>query len=65
MNVEIVRATGSKCVVRYWGRDLRNDRLTTEWGPGVTLSYGTKSKSWLESEDCRRRDLFLPKIVSI
>lgn len=33
MNVEI-RAIGSKRGVRYWGRDIRNDRLTTDgdWG---------------------------------
>jgi hypothetical protein len=31
----------------------------------VTLSYGTECKSWLEREDCRRRDFFLPKIVDI
>lgn len=31
----------------------------------MTLSYGTECKSWLEREDCRRRDFFLPKIVSI
>jgi hypothetical protein len=33
MNVE-TRAIGSKCGVRYWGRDIRNDRLTIDgnWG---------------------------------
>jgi hypothetical protein len=33
MNVE-TRAIGSKCRVRYWGRDIRNDGLTTDgdWG---------------------------------
>jgi hypothetical protein len=33
MNVEIL-AIGSKSGVRYWGRDIRNDRLTTDgnWG---------------------------------
>ena len=40
-------------------------RLTGTGGPAETLSYGTECRSWLEREDCRKRDFFLPKRVSI
>lgn len=40
-------------------------RLTGTGGPGERLSYGTERKSWLEMDDWRVRDFFLPKMVSI
>lgn len=45
--------------------EATDGRLTGTGGPAETLSYGTERRSWLEREDCRKRDFFLPKSVSI